>query len=324
MSFFTFLRGRLRYCGTLLLGQRGIHLTNQTPVISFTFDDFPRSALKSGGSILEKYGLAATYYAALGLMNAEAPVGRIFSEEDLHEVLIRGHELGCHTFDHCHAWKTHPRTFEESILRNRRTLSRLLPGASFPTHSYPLDIPRPRTKHKTEKYFLCCRGGSQTLNYGRTDLNYLKAYFLERSSGNSTVVKALIDWNCRRGGWLIFGTHDITQNPSPFGCTPGFFTDIVRYAVRSGATILPVAAALKKLQEPGVSPGELAGDGDGLPWRPRLVTADRQKWINSWCRPSDAGLLYRHPCANSAPSSQFTCLSLVSPRKETNDKNPGW
>ena len=128
MPFFTLLRARLRYCTTLLLGRRVVRLANTTPMISFTFDDFPRSALHSGGTILEEFGLAATYYAALGLMNAEAPVGRIFSEEDLSEVLARGHELGCHTFDHCHAWKTHPTAFEQSILKNRWALRQLLPG----------------------------------------------------------------------------------------------------------------------------------------------------------------------------------------------------
>ena len=259
MSLFTFFRDRLRYCGTLLFGKRCIHLANQSPLISFTFDDFPRSALHLGGGILQEHGLAATYYAALGLMNAKAPVGRIFSEEDLGEVLARGHELGCHTFDHCHAWSTHPGSFEESILRNRQALCRLLPEASFSTLAYPHSIPRPQTKQKMGNYFSCCRGGSHTFNCGRADLNYLKACFLERSLGNRTEVKALIDLSCRRGGWLIFGTHDISDKPSRFGCTPGFFADIVGYAVQSGATILPVAAALKRIH----SAGQQGGIGDG-------------------------------------------------------------
>ena len=110
-----------------------------------------------------------------------------------------------------------------------------------------------------ERYFLCCRGGSQTLNCGRTDLNYLKAYFLERSQGNRTLVKALVDRNCRRGGWLVFGTHDIAENPSRFGLTPAFFTDTVRYAVESGAAILPVAAVLEKIRGAAVSEGESLG-----------------------------------------------------------------
>ena len=247
MSISTFaskLRGRIRYCRTLYFGRRSIRLANQTPLISFTFDDFPRSALHSGGGILQEFGLAATYYASLGLMNTDGPVGRIFSEEDLGEVVARGHELGCHTFDHCHAWKTHPRAFEDSILRNQEVLSRLLPGANFSTLSYPRDIPRPQNKRLAGKYFLCSRGCSQTLNSGVTDLNLLKTFFLERRR-NDASVKALIDRNCRTGGWLIFATHDVAKNPSRFGCKPAFFKEIVHYAAASGATILPVAAALE-------------------------------------------------------------------------------
>src|SRR5207253_57663 len=118
--------------------------------------------------------------------------GRIFAEEDLHEVLARGHELGCHTFDHCHAWNTEPKTFEHSILRNREALNRLLPGTCFATLSYPRSFPRPKTKQKAEKYFLGCRGGFQTFNSGTTDLNYLKAFFLEQSRSDAAV-KSLID-----------------------------------------------------------------------------------------------------------------------------------
>src|SRR2546422_1082905 len=108
---YLWLRGYFRFCGTLFFARRCVRLANRTPLISFTFDDFPRSALYSGGEVLQEHGLAATYYAALGLMSQESPVGRIFSEEDLHETLARGHELGCHTFDHCHAWNTHPKVF---------------------------------------------------------------------------------------------------------------------------------------------------------------------------------------------------------------------
>ncbi len=248
VSIFVFssrLRRRFRYCRTLLVGRRCVRLENRSPLISLSFDDFPRSALEVGGGILEEYGLGGTYYAALGLMNTDAPVGRIFSERDLDQVVIRGHELGCHTFDHCDAWKTQPRLFEESILRNQKALNRLSPAASFSTLSYPLTIPRPQTKRRAERYFSCCRGGgAEPLNSGTADLNFLNASFLEKSRGDAGKVKALIDRNSRSCGWLILATHDVADSPSPYGCTPGFFQEIVQHAVGSGATILPVAAAL--------------------------------------------------------------------------------
>ena len=47
---------------------RPLAIAGRGPIISFTFDDFPRSALYTGGAILERFGLNGTYYAAFGLM----------------------------------------------------------------------------------------------------------------------------------------------------------------------------------------------------------------------------------------------------------------
>jgi hypothetical protein len=94
---------------------------------------------------------------------------------------------------------------------------------------------------------VCCRGGGQTFNSGTADLNYLSAYFLEKTRNNSRAAKDMIDLNKQARGWLILATHDICEQPSPYGCTPAFFSDIVQYAVNSGARILPVMQALDAL-----------------------------------------------------------------------------
>lgn len=227
--------------------RRPFLINSQEPLVSFTFDDFPRSALLAGGSILNRFGLAGTYYASLGLMGKKSPSGQIFVERDLRTLLDQGHELGCHTFSHCDAWDTGTAAFESSILENRATLSRLLPGAEFKSFSYPISLPRPLTKAMVANYFVCCRGGGQTFNARKADLNQLAAYFLEKSRHNLQAVKDLIDRNRQVRGWLVFATHDISDDPTPFGCTPEFFEQVVQYAVGSGARILPVAKALEVL-----------------------------------------------------------------------------
>jgi len=103
------------------------------------------------------------------------------------------------------------------------------------------------TKAKIAKYFQCCRGGGQTVNVGTADLNQLSAYFLEQSRHNIQAIKDLIDHNRRVRGWLIFATHDVSDNPTPYGCTPELFENVVQYAVSSGARILPVIRALEAL-----------------------------------------------------------------------------
>src|SRR3954470_5907201 len=103
------IHGRYQRTVSRLLFKRPFAIDNKVPYISFTFDDFPESALSTGGAILEKYGSRGTYYASLGLTGQDSPVGRIFSPEQLPDLLTRGHELGCHTFAHCHSWETTPK-----------------------------------------------------------------------------------------------------------------------------------------------------------------------------------------------------------------------
>lgn len=248
IHFWARVRGRYIRTTARLLSRRPFKIDTQIPFISFTFDDFPRSALHTGGAILRRYGLGGTYYASLGLMGKQAPTGSMFLHEDLKLVLEQGHELGCHTFGHYDSWKTGTSVFEESIIENRRVLRELCPEVSFKTFAYPISAPRARTKRKMARHFVCCRGGGQTFNFGIADLNYLSAYFLEQSKGNSEAVRNLIDQNRQARGWLILATHDVSKSPTPWGCTPEFFEGVVQSAVNSGSRILPVAQAWEALR----------------------------------------------------------------------------
>jgi peptidoglycan/xylan/chitin deacetylase (PgdA/CDA1 family) len=240
-------QGRYMRSAARLFCRRPFAIKTQVPIISFTFDDFPRSALHTGGAILKRYGLAGTYYASIGLMGKQAATGTMFVPDDLKVLLAEGHELGCHTFGHCDAWETETSLFEHSLVENQRALTELIPGARFRTFSYPINVPRARTKRKSGQHFACCRGGGQTFNVRTADLNYLLACFLEKSRDNPEVAMGLIDENRRARGWLIFATHDICKTPTPWGCNPEFFEDVVKYAINSGARILSVVKAWEQL-----------------------------------------------------------------------------
>jgi peptidoglycan/xylan/chitin deacetylase (PgdA/CDA1 family) len=240
--------GRYQRSAARLLFRRWLPITTAVPLVSFTFDDFPRSALLTAGAILNRFNAAGTYYASLGLMGKRAPAGEMFLPEDLQVLLEQGHELGCHTFAHCHSWETSTAQFERSVLQNDAALRALVPTASFRTLSYPLSPPRPLTKRMLANRFVCCRGGGQSFNAGTADLNYLSAFFLEKSGGDRRRLKALIDENRRARGWLLFATHDVCRDPSAFGCTPDFFQDVVRYALDSGSRVLTVTQAYDVLR----------------------------------------------------------------------------
>jgi peptidoglycan/xylan/chitin deacetylase (PgdA/CDA1 family) len=218
-------------------------------MISFTFDDFPRSALSNGGATLRQHGFSGTYYASFGLMGQQRSTGEIFRCDDLQELIREGHELACHTFDHCDSWKTTPDAFEASIVRNRQAAAQHVPGVTLKSLSYPISWPRPATKRRIASLFECARGGGQTFNAGVTDLNYLQAFFIEQTRGDFDPIKQIIDDNTHATGWLIFATHDVSHNPTRFGCTPALFERIVDYAKKSGAHVLPVRDVVKKVSQ---------------------------------------------------------------------------
>jgi len=259
--FWNRLKGRYQRTAANLIARRSLKVILTRPVISFTFDDFPKSALITAGRILEEHGSRGTYYVSLSLKGQIAPTGEMFDAGDIPLLLERGHELGCHTFAHCHASETTPDLFEKSILENQRALDSLVPGARFRSLSYPIGSPRPEIKRRAAKYFLTCRGGGQTTNVGTLDLNNLSAFFLEQSRDRLVTVESLIDETCRERGWLIFATHDVCKDPTRFGCTPDFFKAVVGLARRSGAELLCVSAAAELLGRGAGTQHHFAPDG---------------------------------------------------------------
>lgn len=216
--------------------------------ISFTFDDFPRSAIERGGALLAEHGLAATYYTALGLAGRTIETGRMFDLDDLGPLLRAGHEIGCHTHDHCPAWETPAVEYLASVQRNALAVAKHVGGgATFASHSYPISYPRPAAKRRLAHLFRGCRFGGQARNAGTVDLNCLASFFLEQCGGDFAHIERIVDETARQGGWLIFSTHDVDERPTRYGITPAFFSRVVACAVRSSVPILPVGRALAEL-----------------------------------------------------------------------------
>lgn len=228
--------------------RRTVSIKMPVPIVSFTFDDAPRTAFGVGREILKEYGARATYFVSLGILDADTEVGKIASVGDLERAVDEGSELGCHTFDHLDAWHASSSAFMASVVRNREALHRILPYARFTTFAYPKSGARLSIKSALGSTFICCRGGGQATNEDSADLNLLKACFLDRRTGVDTeLIRTLVDYNAARRGWLILATHDVAADPSPYGCTPEFLEAIVEYASRSGALLLPVGEACAKL-----------------------------------------------------------------------------
>jgi len=229
--------------------RRDFTLNSDVPLVSFTFDDFPRTALTNAGQILANRGAHGTYFVSSQMLGGPSASGPIASRDDLSTLVQAGHELGCHTFEHLDGCRSTPEAFERSIAANEAAVAECVPGLTLPIFAYPLDGPVLSVKKAVSKHFVGCRWGGQSFNAGVADLNLLKAYFLdERTRHDLDAVRAIIQQNADARGWLIFATHDVNPNPSPYGCAPDFFDAVVRLSLESGARVVPMMQACRQLK----------------------------------------------------------------------------
>lgn len=216
------------------------------PIVSFTFDDFPHSALVCGGELLAEYGFRGTYYASLNLMGKTTEAGQMFTADDLHKAVESGHELGCHTYDHVACRMISCSEALANCERNRRAIAEVLPGYRVRNFAFPFGSVGLRAKSAFSSVYATCRGIEPGINCGRVDLSLLRSYTLESADYTKTALEA-IERNARKKGWIVVYTHDVSAAPSPYGCTPATFRDVLRCAMASGAEILPVADAVARL-----------------------------------------------------------------------------
>jgi peptidoglycan/xylan/chitin deacetylase (PgdA/CDA1 family) len=226
------------------------------PVVTFTFDDFPRSALTVGGDILEAFGARATYYVAMSLMNTSNSLGEQFREEDLFSLLERGHELASHTFNHLSARRTNCDTFVRDAEKGEAAIQEKMGIAASGNFAYPYGDVTPRVKKILGPRLRSCRGTIGGCNGPETDLNLLNANSLYGGIDRVEAAKQLILENERRRSWLIFYSHDVAATPSPFGCTPQLLKEVCSYAASRGAHFMTVAEVMEQLGQPPTAPAE--------------------------------------------------------------------
>jgi peptidoglycan/xylan/chitin deacetylase (PgdA/CDA1 family) len=216
-------------------------------VVSFTFDDFPRSAWVNGGAILEKHDLRGTYYAAMGLAGTAGNLGPMFDADDLRAAHAQGHEIACHTFTHRDCCRASPAAIAAEIADNAAALSDVLGDAAIPNFAYPFGGVSLTAKSALGSRFDSCRGTGRGMNAGTVDLADLFSTSIYAGGFDRERLCRQIDDAQALGGWTIFYTHDVCDEPSDFGCTPAQLASIVAYAAENAA-VLPVRDVLASLR----------------------------------------------------------------------------
>lgn len=224
--------------------RRPVLLPRAGPLVSFAFDDFPRTAYAVGGNILKNLGIRATFYVATGLMNRTNSSGEQFRLEDLYSAAADGHELATHTFDHTSSHSASLDVFLADVRKGYKAMSEI-PDLPVSAHfAYPNGQVTLAAKRAVGKEMTSCRGIYGGLNGSVIDLNLLRANSLYGGIDRLGAARSLLRENERRNGWLIFYTHDVRPLPSAYGCTPELLESVARAAIERSIGILPVGEVL--------------------------------------------------------------------------------
>lgn len=230
----------------LLLGQRQIGDVWPQGVVSFTFDDFPKTAFTIGGAILERHGARGTYYTASKLAGTPGDLGPHFEIEDLRAAHRNGHEIACHTHTHLRCSEADTTALVSEVKANAAGLSAIIKDFAPTNFAFPYGATSPTARRVMKRYFASCRGNEPGINRQIPNTSELFAHSVYTGTFNETQMRDLIDKNKSVGGWLIFYTHDVAAAPSPYGCTPEQWDAVVSYAAKT-SPILPVRDVMSAL-----------------------------------------------------------------------------
>lgn len=241
------LAGKWRRLSARLFERDPLHVATDRLIVSFTFDDFPKSAVENGASELERHGWRGTWYAASDFANGENHHGALFDAEDISRLADVGHEIACHTKSHLDVAASRVDTVEREVRENRQALTAMGFTGDLPAFAYPYGETNPPAKRALSRQFETLRGVQPGINRKGADRLLLKAVGLD--GGDAGIARALsyIEEGRHNPGWLIFYAHDICASPTEWGCTPEQFASVCDAVAESGALVLPVTEAYRSL-----------------------------------------------------------------------------
>lgn len=232
---------RLNNIVTRALPLKSVKSRLAAPVASITFDDFPKTAWTVGGPILERHNARATYYTAGRFQGLTEDGIEYYDAADLAAVRAAGHEVGCHSFAHDPAPSLATKGLDADLARNADFL-----GGHMASYAYPYGAISPRAKAVMGRRFANARGVRSGVNAGWIDLAQLNAIPIEFRRWRPGEIDDAIELAQATNGWIVFFTHDVTEAPSPFGCTPGMLDHVLGALGKAGIEILPMKHAMAR------------------------------------------------------------------------------
>jgi peptidoglycan/xylan/chitin deacetylase (PgdA/CDA1 family) len=214
-------------------------------MVSFTFDDVPKSAATVGGAVLDAHGVHGTFYVIGSQVGASSPLWDMVDGDDIVALHRHGHEIACHTFSHKRACDIDAETLTSEVERNQHYLRSLDSSIRIENFAYPFGYGSFVRKRQLKTLFNSCRSIVPGVNSGSVDLQFLRAMPLIDRRIDRDGIERAFDAAETANGWLIFYTHDVADEPSPYGCSPALLNEALQAASRRKIPVLNMAEALR-------------------------------------------------------------------------------
>ena len=225
-------------------------MRNPAPLISITFDDVPETAWHVGAPMLEARGWRGTFYIATSLFGQTTPHWQVAGTESVSDLHRRGHEVGLHSHFHRPAWGMNAGAFAREIALSRSVFAEIAPGLRAANFAYPYGIAGVVQKSVLARHVRSSRTTDDGVNAGTIDPQFLRTVMLDWSRREPSDFDAILAETVQRKGWLILTTHDVTDAPSPYGCTPALFSALLDRIAAAGITVDTVEGALDRIGLP--------------------------------------------------------------------------
>lgn len=213
------------------------------PIVSFSFDDCPHTAMTAGARLLEEKGAVGTFYVCGGLTDGTENGLPCQTEQDLSRTHENGHELASHLYNHRRCEDLSYEELVREIQQSKCYLEAWLKDEEELHFSYPFGSINLQAKKQISTEFISGRGVEPGINSGRIDMACLKAVALYERQVSKEKIREWIDCNVSQDGWLIFYTHDVSDTPSEYGITPDMLRYAIEYSIEKGCDLMSVKAA---------------------------------------------------------------------------------
>lgn len=224
-----------------------VDIKTRTPIVSFTFDDIPQTASSIGARILDDAGVNGTFYISGSFIDAVENGEQMVTAADCKSLVERGHELACHTFSHRKLISFSKQELENDLVRNERALSAFDQRQVSRNFSVPFGKAYLPSQSILKQRFRSSRGILPGVNRDNADLYNLLAVELRPDTHFLEIADYWLNSVIENPGWLIFFTHDVSENPSFYGCPQRSLEALVQRSLAAGCRVRTVDAALEEL-----------------------------------------------------------------------------